>query len=102
MVKVAAYLLGEYGRLIANNGEASPARMFELLHSHFSQVTEPTKAILLSTYLKFCKEWPQLFSKIQPIYKKFASQIDQEVQQRSVEYLGLLEIGESLVVRLAS
>jgi len=74
--------------------------MFEVLNRQYSAVSEPTRAILLSAYLKLCKEWPQLVSKVQPIFKKHASQIDPEIQQRSVEYLGLLsQANRPLLVR---
>jgi AP-2 complex subunit alpha len=98
-VKVASYLVGEYGTLIADMPNSAPIRQFEVLQSKYSTVTEPTKAILLSTYVKFCNMFPELKQRVMPIFKLQAQQIDPELQQRSVEYFNLLALNDDPLVR---
>lgn len=93
-VKVSAYILGEYGDLISDQQDAAGDQQFAILWSKFTSgaVGDATKAILLSTFIKFCRMYPSLVSRIGPIFKQYSTQIDPELQQRSVEYLGLLAL----------
>jgi AP-2 complex subunit alpha len=80
--------------LIADLPESAPARQFDVLQSKFATVSEPTKAILLSTYVKFCNMFPELKPRVMPIFRHQASQIDAELQQRSIEYYNLLALND--------
>lgn len=54
LVKPAAYILGEFGHLIANEDGASPVEQFQALHSKINYCSASTRALLLSTYIKWC------------------------------------------------
>ena len=51
MVKVACYILGEFGHTFPS---CSPGEMFDLLHDKFPSVSMATKGLLLSSYVKLC------------------------------------------------
>ena len=46
------YILGEFGHLIANEDGCSPIEQFQALHSKVNFCTAPTRALLLTTYIK--------------------------------------------------
>nr|KAJ0216760.1 hypothetical protein LSAT_V11C300137280 [Lactuca sativa] len=52
MVKVSAYLLGEYNHLLARRPGCSPKDIFVIIHEKLPTVSTPTISILLSTYAK--------------------------------------------------
>lgn len=52
-VRVAGYILGEFGTLIEEESGSSAHEQFEQLHSKFSYCDNVTKSILLTTYGKF-------------------------------------------------
>ncbi|XP_048401017.1 AP-2 complex subunit alpha-2-like [Stegostoma tigrinum] len=91
LVKVGGYILGEFGNLVAGDPRSSPLIQFSLLHSKFHLCSVPTRALLLSTYIKFVNLFPEIKSTIQSVLRS-DSQLrnsDVELQQRAVEYLGL-------------
>ena len=65
MIKVGAFVLGEFGNLIAKNDTAMPILQFRLLHSKYHLCSPPTRALLLSAYIKFVKIFPDLKLEIQ-------------------------------------
>ncbi|XP_028053088.1 AP-2 complex subunit alpha-1-like [Camellia sinensis] len=87
MVKVSAYILGEYSHLLARWPGTS------------------TISILLSTYAKILMHNqppdPELQNQIWAIFHKYESCIDVEIQQRAVEYFALSRKGADLVDILA-
>lgn len=93
-VKVAAYILGEYGYLIEGNPEFSGLKQFELLHSKFDLVSMPTKALLFNTYLKLYNLYDDqtLRDKVKAIFNQHRNFIDAEMQQRANEYFNLAEL----------
>eukprot|EP01128_Nolandella_sp_AFSM9_P004440 TRINITY_DN1994_c0_g1_i1.p1 TRINITY_DN1994_c0_g1~~TRINITY_DN1994_c0_g1_i1.p1 ORF type:complete len:1540 (+),score=351.30 TRINITY_DN1994_c0_g1_i1:23-4621(+) len=94
-IKVGCYLLGEYGNLIEEAPASLPARQLEVVYRLLLEVQEPTsRSIILSLLIKFCNLYPSLLPKITPIFVQFSSSFDQELQQRSVEYLELSAIGQ--------
>ncbi|KAJ9554732.1 hypothetical protein OSB04_009346 [Centaurea solstitialis] len=105
MVKVSAYLLGEYSHLLARRPGCSPKEIFALIHEKLPTVSTPTIAILLSTYAKILMHSqppdPELQNQIWAVYHKYESCIDAEIQQRAVEYYALSRKGEALVDILA-
>ncbi|XP_078511338.1 AP-2 complex subunit alpha-1 isoform X2 [Lissotriton helveticus] len=100
MVKVGGYILGEFGNLIAGDPRSSPLVQFNLLHSKFHLCSVSTRALLLSTYIKFINLFPETKPTIQEVLRS-DSQIrnaDVELQQRAVEYLKLSSIASTDVL----
>ncbi|XP_042451765.1 AP-2 complex subunit alpha-1-like isoform X1 [Zingiber officinale] len=105
MVKVSAYLLGEYSHLLAQRPGCSPKEIFTIISEKLPTVTTSTIAILLSTFAKILMHNhpsdPQLQEQIWSIFRKYESYIDVEIQQRSVEYFALSRKGTALMDVLA-
>lgn len=91
MVKVGAYILGEFGNLIAGDPRSAPSIQFDLLHSKFHLCTSTTRQLMLSTYMKFINLFPEIKPQIQDVLKNDSNlrSSDIEIQQRAVEYLAL-------------
>ncbi|XP_050368388.1 AP-2 complex subunit alpha-1-like [Argentina anserina] len=105
MVKVSAYIIGEFGHLLARRPGCSPKELFAVIHEKLPTVSTSTIPILLSTYAKiFMHTQPpdqELQNQIWAIFYKYESCIDVEIQQRAAEYLALSRRGEALVDILA-
>ncbi|XP_009769671.1 AP-2 complex subunit alpha-1-like [Nicotiana sylvestris] len=105
MVKVSAYILGEYSHLLARRPGCSPKEIFSLIHEKLPTVSTSTIPILLSTYAKILMHTqppdPELQNQIWTIFRKYESCIDAEIQQRAVEYLELSKKGAALMDVLA-
>ncbi|WCJ41696.1 AP-2 complex subunit alpha-2 [Euphorbia peplus] len=105
MVKVSAYLLGEFGHLLARRSGCSPKEIFNLIHEKLPTVSTSTIPILLSTYAKILMHTQppdlELQKLIWAIFTKYESCIDAEIQQRAVEYFALSRKGAALVDILA-
>ncbi|XP_029318759.1 AP-2 complex subunit alpha-2-like [Cottoperca gobio] len=91
MVKVGGYILGEFGNLIAGDSRSSPLVQFNLLHSKFHLCSVPTRALLLSAYIKFINLFPEVKATIQEVLRSDSQlrNADVELQQRAIEYLRL-------------
>ncbi|KAJ9699397.1 hypothetical protein PVL29_008136 [Vitis rotundifolia] len=105
MVKVSAYLLGEYSHLLARRPGCSPKEIFGIIHEKLPTVSTSTVPILLSTYAKILMHTqpsdPELQNQIWAIFSKYESCIDVEIQQRAVEYFALSRKGAALMDILA-
>ncbi|VVB16808.1 unnamed protein product [Arabis nemorensis] len=105
MVKVSAYILGEYGHLLARRPGCSASELFSILHEKLPTVSTTTIPILLSTYAKLLMHTqppdPELQKQIWAIFKKYESCIDVEIQQRAVEYFELSKKGAAFMDVLA-
>ncbi|KAG4384635.1 hypothetical protein GLYMA_13G320200v4 [Glycine max] len=105
MVKVSAYILGEFGHLLARRPGCSPKELFSIIHEKLPTVSTSTISILLSTYAKILMHSqppdPELQNQIWTIFKKYESSIEVEIQQRSVEYFALSRKGAALMDILA-
>ncbi|CAB4313334.1 unnamed protein product [Prunus armeniaca] len=105
MVKVSAYIIGEFGHLLARRPGCSPKELFSVIHEKLPAVSTYTIPILLSTYAKiFMHTQPpdaELQNQIWAIFNKYESCIDVEIQQRAAEYLALSRRGAALVDILA-
>ncbi|XP_076971431.1 AP-2 complex subunit alpha-2 isoform X2 [Tamandua tetradactyla] len=97
LVKVGGYILGEFGNLIAGDPRSSPLVQFDLLHSKFHLCSVPTRALLLSTYIKFVNLFPEVKTTIQDVLRcdSQLKNADVELQQRAVEYLRLSTIAST-------
>lgn len=91
MVKVGGYILGEFGNLIAGDQRSSPLVQFQLLHSKYHLCSPMTRALLLSTYIKFVNLFPEIKPQIQEVFRQHSNlrSADAELQQRASEYLQL-------------
>lgn len=89
MVKVAGYILGEFGHLIANDEGSSPIELFHALHSKINICTAPTRALLLTTYIKWVNLFPEIKEHLVNIFRRYTHVLDAELQQRACEYLSL-------------
>ncbi|XP_030481678.2 AP-2 complex subunit alpha-1 isoform X1 [Cannabis sativa] len=101
MVKVSAYLLGEFGHLLSRRPGCTPKELFSIIHEKLPAVSTSTIPILLSTYAKILMHTqppdPELQSQIWAIFSKYESCIDVEIQQRAAEYLSLSRKGAALM-----
>ncbi|CAK9183789.1 unnamed protein product [Ilex paraguariensis] len=100
VVKVSAYILGEYSHLLARRPGCSPKEIFSIIHEKLPTVSTSTIAILLSTYAKILMHTQppdlELQNQIWAIFSKYEGCIDVEIQQRAVEYFALSRKGAAL------
>ncbi|XP_035229896.1 AP-2 complex subunit alpha-2-like [Stegodyphus dumicola] len=91
LLKLSGYLLGEFGNLIAGDPRSKPVTQLQLLHSYYCTCSSPTKALLLTTYVKFTNLFPELKNEVWKILNSdyIIRSCDTEIQQRAVEYLQL-------------
>ncbi|GAA5864008.1 hypothetical protein JCM8547_005307 [Rhodosporidiobolus lusitaniae] len=99
LIKVGAYILGEYGHLIADEPGRSPIEQFQILHSRAPLCSNSTKALLLTTYFKWLNLFPEIRSQILGVFDKYSRLLDAELQQRACEYLQIArrDDGEELL-----
>lgn len=100
MVKVGGYILGEFGNLIAGDQRSSPMVQFQLLHSKYHLCSASTRALLLSTYIKFVNLFPEIKQSVQDVLQSDNNlrSADAELQQRASEYLQLSSIASTDVL----
>ncbi|EJD47783.1 Adaptor protein complex AP-2 alpha subunit [Auricularia subglabra TFB-10046 SS5] len=89
LIKVAGYILGEYGHVIANEPGYSPMEQFHMLHSKSPFCTAPTRALLLSTYIKWVNVFPEIKPQLVSVFERYRHVLDSELQQRACEYFAL-------------
>ncbi|KAI5809297.1 adaptin N terminal region-domain-containing protein [Pyronema omphalodes] len=89
LVKIGGYLLGEFGHLIADNPGCSPIEQFMALQSKFNGCTSTTRAILLSSFIKFVNLFPEIKPQLLQVFRAYSHTLDPELQQRACEYLAL-------------
>jgi len=90
-VKVAGYILGEFGYYIADFPDSGPMQQLNALHSKYPFVSNQTRSILMNTYIKFYNMYdnPALREKVVRIFEENKKHLDAEIQQRATEYLSL-------------
>ncbi|KAI7900228.1 adaptin N terminal region-domain-containing protein [Cokeromyces recurvatus] len=89
MVKVGGYILGEFGHLIANLPKCSPIEQFTAVHAKFNSCSLLTRALLLTTYVKFVNLFPEIKGQILPVLNQYRYVLDAELQQRACEYFSI-------------
>ena len=89
IVKIGGYLLGEYGHLVADNPGCSPIEQLIALQSKLPEASTSTRAILLSSFVKFVNLFPEIKPQLLQVFMVYSHAIDAELQQRSCEYLAL-------------
>jgi AP-2 complex subunit alpha len=90
-VRVAAYVLGEFGFLIAERPGMSGEDQFRVLHQHWATADMKTRAILISTYAKLANLYEECRPLVAPVFARCKNSVDVEIQQRSAEYSAMRE-----------
>lgn len=86
---ILGYILGEYGHLIANEAGYSPSDQFMVLHSKSQLCSAPTRALLLSTYIKWVNVFPEIKPHLVAVFERYRHVLDSDLQQRACEYYAL-------------
>lgn len=90
-VRVAAYVLGEFGFLVAERPGMSGEEQFRILHQHWATSDSKTRAILISTYAKLANLYEECRPLVAPVFARCKNSVDVEIQQRSAEYAAMRE-----------
>mmetsp|Transcript_16976 Transcript_16976/g.23536 ORF Transcript_16976/g.23536 Transcript_16976/m.23536 type:complete len:388 (-) Transcript_16976:1181-2344(-) len=91
-VRVAGYILGEFGHHISCNPGSSPQDQLHCLQSKFGYCDNTTRVLLLNTFVKFASEYPEeLGARLSELFDEYGAYYDVELQQRACEYLALNE-----------
>jgi len=90
-VRVAAYILGEFGFLIAERPGMSGEEQFRILHQHWATCSHQTRAILVSTYAKLANLYEECRPLVAPVFARCTNNVDVEIQQRAAEYSAMRE-----------
>ncbi|TYZ67830.1 hypothetical protein PybrP1_009022 [[Pythium] brassicae (nom. inval.)] len=100
--KFGAYVLGEFGYLLCDGGDPAMAsdRQFDVLHQHFVVAATPTKCLLLTAFVKMANLYDELRPRVVALFKRCATHMDLELQQRACEYLALHQVGDELLRRV--
>jgi len=83
------YVLGEYGHLIANEPGSSPIEQFHVLHTKSQFCLAATRALLLSTYIKWVNVFPEIKQHLLNVFDRYRYVLDVDLQQRACEYYAL-------------
>ncbi|KAJ9363164.1 putative AP-2 adaptor complex subunit alpha [Paecilomyces variotii] len=89
LVKIGAYVLGEFGHLIAENAGCSPIEQFLALQAKMLSCSDNTRAMILSSFVKFVNLFPEIKPQLLQIFRLYSHSPDPELQQRAYEYLCL-------------
>lgn len=89
LVKIGGYLLGEFGHLIADTKGSSPIEQFLALNGKMRGCSSSTRAILLSSFIKFVNLFPEIKPQLLQTFRAYSHSLDSELQQRACEYLTL-------------
>jgi AP-2 complex subunit alpha len=92
---ILGYVLGEYGHLIANEPGYSPTDQLRALQSKSHFAAASTRALLLSTYIKWVNVFPEIKPELVNIFDRYRHVLDTELQQRACEYFAIAARGEN-------
>ena len=92
LVKIGGYILGEFGHLIAENKGCSPIEQFMALQSKMMSASDTTRALLLSSFVKFVNLFPEIKPQLHQMFQYYSHSPDSELQQRACEYLALTSL----------
>ena len=92
LVKIGGYILGEFGHLIADNKGCSPIEQFMALQSKMMSAADTTRALLLSSFVKFVNLFPEIKPQLLQMFQFYSHSPDSELQQRACEYLALTSL----------
>lgn len=89
LVKIGAYILGEFGHLVAEQPRCSPIEQFMALQSKLAACSPSTRAMILSSFVKFVNLFPEIKPQLLHTFDVYTHTLDPEMQQRACEYLAL-------------
>ncbi|KAL2116412.1 hypothetical protein VTJ04DRAFT_8580 [Mycothermus thermophilus] len=89
LVKIGAYILGEFGHLIAEERGCSPIEQFLALHNKLPACSSSTRGMVLSAFIKFVNLFPEIKPQLLNVFSVYSHALDPELQQRACEYLAL-------------
>jgi AP-2 complex subunit alpha len=89
LVKIGAYVLGEFGHLIAEDPGCAPVEQFMALEQKMPGCSFGTRAMILSSFVKYVNLFPEIKPNLLQVFKIYSHNLDSELQQRACEYLTL-------------
>ncbi|OTB03501.1 hypothetical protein M426DRAFT_175534 [Hypoxylon sp. CI-4A] len=92
LVKIGAYILGEFGHLIAEEKGCSPIEQFMALSRKLPACSSSTRAMILSSFVKFVNLFPEIKPQLLHVFELYSHTLDPELQQRACEYLTLASL----------
>ena len=92
LVRIGGYILGEFGHLIAEDPGCSPIEQFLALQSKLQGCSSSTRAIILSSFIKFVNLFPEIKPRLMYVFQVYSHTLDSELQQRACEYLALASL----------
>jgi AP-2 complex subunit alpha len=92
LVKIGAYVLGEFGHLIAEEPGCSPIEQFLALQSKLPACSSSTRAMILSSFVKFVNLFPEIKPQLLHVFEIYSHTLDSELQQRACEYLTMASL----------
>ena len=95
MIKIGAYVLSEFGYLISSDAGKSIQAQFNLIKSKHQECSPQGKAILLTAFMKMTKHSEAVRPEARKIFEQHRDHWDIEIQQRSCEYLMMLDMQDS-------
>ncbi|KAG5486146.1 hypothetical protein LSCM1_07261 [Leishmania martiniquensis] len=97
MLRVAAFLLGEFGYQIALNAESTPMVQLTLLTQQLSFTSVVTQSIILTTFCKFYTLYDDVAvrERILKTLVAYTNSPHPELQQRATEFIALVELARS-------
>ncbi|PIA15420.1 Adaptor protein complex AP-2 alpha subunit [Coemansia reversa NRRL 1564] len=97
-LKVSAYVLGEFGHLIANAPGCAPLDQLKALQARLPAASLPARAVALTAVAKFTNLFPEIKNLCLRLLDRFRGALDAELQQRACEYYALATVeSESLL-----
>lgn len=93
LVKVAAFVLGEFGYKLVEKEEAltqfSASKQFQTLYEAYFRVSLGTRPLILTSWLKFIYRFPteDFVPEILDLFEAESQSLDLEIQTRAHEYL---------------
>ncbi len=96
LVKLGAYLMGEYGELIVDspaglvNGPRGLMKQFEVLSRHYSSCPVVGRCMVLSAFAKLAAKSPEMKEPVVTFLESVQGHWDLDIQQRATEYLALI------------
>ncbi|EER20402.1 conserved hypothetical protein [Perkinsus marinus ATCC 50983] len=101
LVKLAAYLMGEFGHFLVNAGKATPLDIVQLLRKHMNRSSAETKCIIMMCYAKLLNANPEnkeLKDEVLLIFEDYQDSLDCGLQQRACELSRLFTLGGDSMV----
>ncbi|KAG5511489.1 hypothetical protein GH5_06435 [Leishmania sp. Ghana 2012 LV757] len=97
LLRVAAFLLGEFGYQIALNAESTPMMQLALLAQQLSFTSVVTQSIMITTFSKFYTLYDDVAvrERIVKTLQAYTSSPHPELQQRAMEFIALVEFARS-------